>query len=116
MNYYKMILFILAILCSGVLHADNISMADKYLKNYGFSYCLKTTDYLNLSSEPAKAMGGYFQEGFHNEPAYKNTRYFIDSQLSKIATLQTQKGLEECLAIYHNPSYDNMIYQQRVYL
>ena len=41
------------------------------IENFGFSYCLTKTKDKVLLSESSLAMGGYFQEGAYEEPAYK---------------------------------------------
>ena len=41
------------------------------IENFGFSYCLTKTKDKVLLSESSLAMGGYFQEGVYEEPAYK---------------------------------------------
>ena len=97
-----------------VLKKDEIN-----IKNFGFSYCLTKTKEKELLSEASLAMGGYFQEGNYEEPAYKNIKTFIDKHISKNYGVYKSTGhtaiLMNCLSMYNSPEYNQLITEQNSY-
>lgn len=89
------------------------------IKNFGFSYCLTKTKDKLLLSEASVAMGGYFQEGAYEEPAYKNIIIFIDKYTSKNNHVYKSTGsstiLMNCLSMYNSPEYNKLITEQNDY-
>ncbi|WP_180046824.1 MULTISPECIES: hypothetical protein [unclassified Acinetobacter] len=89
------------------------------IKNFGFSYCLTKTKDKLLLSEASLAMGGYFQEGAYEEPAYKNIKIFIDKYTSKNNHVYKSTGsstiLMNCLSMYNSPEYNKLITEQNDY-
>lgn len=89
------------------------------IKNFGFSYCLtKTNDSLN--TEASLAMGGYFQQGVYEEPAYANIKKYINQYMSKENNVYQSTGnpttLMTCLDMYNSNEYMKFIDQQRRFL
>ena len=97
-----------------VLKKDEIN-----IKNFGFSYCLTKTKNKELLSEASLAMGGYFQEGSYEEPAYKNIKTFIDKYISKNNDVYESTGntaiLMNCLSMYNSTEYNKLITAQNSY-
>ena len=97
-----------------VLKKDEIN-----IKNFGFSYCLTKTKNKELLSEASLAMGGYFQEGSYEEPAYKNIKTFIDKYISKNNDVYESTGntaiLMNCLSMYNSHEYNKLITGQNSY-
>jgi len=64
-------------------------------------------------------MGGYFQEGAYEEPAYKNIKIFIDKYTSKNNHVYKSTGsstiLMNCLSMYNSPEYNKLITEQNDY-
>lgn len=64
-------------------------------------------------------MGGYFQEGAYEEPAYKNIKIFIDKYTSKNNHVYKSTGsstiLMNCLNMYNSPEYNKLITEQNDY-
>lgn len=89
------------------------------IKNFGFSYCLTKTKDKALLSEASLAMGGYFQEGTYEEPAYQNIKIFIDKYTSQKDDIYKSTGnsaiLMNCLSIYNSPEYNKLITEQNSY-
>lgn len=75
------------------LYANDINDVDFYaqrevyensLKDYSFAYCVNA--YVQdtvLSVDAGYASGGYFQNGWHTEPAYSDVRQFINDKIFK---------------------------------
>ena len=64
-------------------------------------------------------MGGYFQEGSYEEPAYKNIKTFIDKYISKNNDVYESTGntaiLMNCLSMYNSTEYNKLITGQNSY-
>lgn len=90
------------------------------IKNFGFSYCLTRAQDQSLSSEAALAMGGYFQQGSYEEPAYKNLKEYINQSMkAKTEVYKNQARpaiLMSCLELYNSTEYNEMVKQQHHYL
>ena len=97
-----------------VLKKDEIN-----IKNFGFSYCLTKTKEKGLLSEASLAMGGYFQEGNYEEPAYKNIKIFIDKYINNNYGVYKSTGnsalLMNCLRMYNSTEYNKLITEQSSY-
>ena len=63
--------FIASSCYSKKIEVDIFKKDEINIENFGFSYCLTKTKDKVLLSESSLAMGGYFQEGAYEEPAYK---------------------------------------------
>lgn len=89
------------------------------IKNFGFSYCLTKTKDKVLLSESSLAMGGYFQEGTYEEPAYKNIKIFVDRYISKNNDVYQSTGntaiLMNCLSMYNSTEYNKLLAEQNGY-
>ena len=92
------------------------------IKNFGFSYCLTKTKDKLLLSESSLAMGGYFQEGAYEEPAYKNIKIFVDRYINKNNDVYQNTGntgntaiLMNCLSMYNSTEYNKLIAEQNDY-
>lgn len=98
-----------------VLHPDELN-----LKDFGFSYCLTKSKDSLLSSEASLAMGGYFQRGTYEEPAYGNLKKYVDHYIKGANDVyqSTDKPaiLMNCLHMYNSVEYKNLITQQKKYL
>lgn len=99
----------------------SISNADDLnIKNFGFSYCMTMTQDQALSSEAALAMGGYFQHGSYEEPAYKNLKKYINQYMKTKTKVYKSNAmpaiLMHCLDLYNSTEYKEMIKQQHHYL
>lgn len=94
------------------LHKDEVN-----LKNFGFSYCLAKDQ--SLYTEASLAMGGYFQEGSYEEPAYKILKAFIDTQVEKnkhvYKDTEQPTTLMNCLSLYNSNEYNKVIIEQKNY-
>ncbi|WP_436916992.1 hypothetical protein [Acinetobacter schindleri] len=99
----------------------SISNADELnIKNFGFSYCMTMTQDQAFSSEAALAMGGYFQHGSYEEPAYKNLKKYINQYMKTKTKVYKSNAmpaiLMHCLDLYNSTEYKEMIKQQHHYL
>ncbi|ONG38772.1 hypothetical protein BKE30_11440 [Alkanindiges hydrocarboniclasticus] len=98
-----------------VLHADELN-----IKNFGFSYCLTKSKDSLLSSEASLAMGGFFQNGTYEEPAYKNLQKYVDEYISSANDVYQSTGksamLINCLDMYNSNEYKRIIEKQKNYL
>lgn len=121
------IISVFAILNAPLLYANHTKDDDFYkqrevyesiLKDYGFAYCINThVQDVALSTNAGYASSGYFQQGWHIEPAYSNVRKFINDKISNnhLHYADKQKAnLLGCLNIYHSKEYQDFIVNQRV--
>ena len=90
------------------------------IKNFGFSYCLTRAQDQSLSSEAALAMGGYFQQGAYEEPAYKNLKAYINQYMNTKTEVYKIKAtpaiLMSCLDLYNSTEYNEVIKKQHHHL
>lgn len=90
------------------------------LKNFGFTYCLTKSKDHSLNSESSLAMGGYFQNGNYEEPAYKNIKFFVDQyNQSKTDVYQNTNNstvLMNCLDMYNDADYQKNLQRLEQYL
>lgn len=90
------------------------------LKNFGFTYCLSNSKDHSLSSESSLAMGGYFQNGNYEEPAYKNIKSFVEKYNQSKTDVYQSTGnsavLMNCLDMYNDSEYQKNIQSLEQYL
>ncbi|MFN4186854.1 MAG: hypothetical protein ACK4FN_02355 [Acinetobacter johnsonii] len=111
--------FIASSCYSKKIEVDIFKKDEINIKNFGFSYCLTKTKDKVLLSESSLAMGGYFQEGTYEEPAYKNIKIFVDRYISKNNDVYQSKGntaiLMNCLSMYNSTEYNKLLAEQNGY-
>lgn len=111
--------FIASSCYSKEIEVDVFKKDEINIKNFGFSYCLTKTKDKVLLSESSLAMGGYFQEGAYEEPAYKNIKIFVDRYTSKNNDVYQSTGntaiLMNCLSMYNSTEYNKLIAEQNGY-
>ena len=111
--------FIASSCYSKKIEVDKFKKDEINIKNFGFSYCLTKTKDKVLLSESSLAMGGYFQEGAYEEPAYKNIKIFVDRYISKNNDVYQSTGntaiLMNCLSMYNSTEYNKLIAEQNDY-
>jgi hypothetical protein len=112
--------FFIASSCySKKIEVDIFKKDEINIKNFGFSYCLTKTKDKVLLSESSLAMGGYFQEGAYEEPAYKNIKIFVDRYISKNNDVYQSTGntaiLMNCLSMYNSTEYNKLLAEQNDY-
>jgi len=111
--------FIASSCYSKKIEVDIFKKDEINIKNFGFSYCLTKTKDKVLLSESSLAMGGYFQEGAYEEPAYKNIKIFVDRYISKNNDVYQSTGntaiLMNCLSMYNSTEYNKLIAEQNDY-
>ena len=108
--------FIASSCYSKKIEVDIFKKDEINIKNFGFSYCLTKTKDKVLLSESSLAMGGYFQEGTYEEPAYKNIKIFVDRYISKNNDVYQSTGntaiLMNCLSMYNSTEYNKILEEQ----
>ena len=111
--------FIASSCYSKKIEVDIFKKDEINIKNFGFSYCLTKTKDKVLLSESSLAMGGYFQEGTYEEPAYKNIKIFVDRYISKNNDVYQSTGntaiLMNCLSMYNSTEYNKLLAEQNDY-
>ena len=112
--------FFIASSCySKKIEVDIFKKDEINIENFGFSYCLTKTKDKVLLSESSLAMGGYFQEGTYEEPAYKNIKIFVDRYISKNKDVYQSTGntaiLMNCLSMYNSTEYNKLLAEQNGY-
>ena len=111
--------FIASSCYSKKIEVDIFKKDEINIKNFGFSYCLTKTKDKVLLSESSLAMGGYFQEGAYEEPAYKNIKIFVDRYISKNNDVYQSTGntaiLMNCLSMYNSTEYNKLLAEQNGY-
>ena len=111
--------FIASSCYSKKIEVDIFKKDEINIKNFGFSYCLTKTKDKVLLSESSLAMGGYFQEGTYEEPAYKNIKIFVDRYISKNNDVYQSTGntaiLMNCLSMYNSSEYNKLLAEQNGY-
>ena len=111
--------FIASSCYSKKIEVDIFKKDEINIKNFGFSYCLTKTKDKVLLSESSLAMGGYFQEGTYEEPAYKNIKIFVDRNISKNNDVYQSTGntaiLMNCLSMYNSTEYNKLLAEQNGY-
>lgn len=111
--------FIASSCYSKKIEVDIFKKDEINIKNFGFSYCLTKTKDKVLLSESSLAMGGYFQEGAYEEPAYKNIKIFVDRYISKNNDVYQSTGntaiLMNCLSMYNSTEYNKLLAKQNDY-
>ena len=111
--------FIASSCYSKKIEVDIFKKDEINIKNFGFSYCLTKTKDKVLLSESSLAMGGYFQKGAYEEPAYKNIKIFVDRYTSKNNDIYQSTGntaiLMNCLSMYNSTEYNKLIAEQNDY-
>ena len=111
--------FIASSCYSKKIEVDIFKKDEINIKNFGFSYCLTKTKDKLLLSESSLAMGGYFQEGTYEEPAYKNIKIFVDRYISKNNDVYQSTGntaiLMNCLSMYNSTEYNKLLAEQNGY-
>ena len=111
--------FIASSCYSKKIEVDTFKKDEINIKNFGFSYCLTKTKDKVLLSESSLAMGGYFQEGAYEEPAYNNIKIFVDRYISKNNDVYQSTGntaiLMNCLSMYNSTEYNKLIAEQNDY-
>lgn len=111
--------FIASSCYSKKIEVDIFKKDEINIKNFGFSYCLTKTKDKVLLSESSLAMGGYFQEGTYEEPAYKNIKIFVDRYISKNNDVYQSTGntaiLMNCLSMYNSTEYNKLLAEQNGY-
>lgn len=111
--------FIASSCYSKKIEVDILKKDEINIKNFGFSYCLTKTKDKVLLSESSLAMGGYFQEGAYEEPAYKNIKIFVDRYISKNNDVYQSTGntaiLMNCLSMYNSTEYNKLLAKQNDY-
>lgn len=90
------------------------------LKNFGFTYCLTKSKDHSIHSESSLAMGGYFQNGNYEEPAYKNIKSFVDQYSKSNTDVYQSTGnsavLMNCLDMYNDAEYQKHLQKLDQYL
>lgn len=111
--------FIASSCYSKKIEVDIFKKDEINIENFGFSYCLTKTKDKVLLSESSLAMGGYFQEGAYEEPAYKNIKIFVDRYISKNNDVYQSTGntaiLMNCLSMYNSTEYNKLLAEQNGY-
>ena len=111
--------FIASSCYSKKIEVDIFKKDEINIKNFGFSYCLTKTKDKVLLSESSLAMGGCFQEGAYEEPAYNNIKIFVDRYISKNNDVYQSTGntaiLMNCLSMYNSTEYNKLIAEQNDY-
>lgn len=111
--------FIASSCYSKKIEVDIFKKDEINIENFGFSYCLTKTKDKVLLSESSLAMGGYFQEGTYEEPAYKNIKIFVDRYISKNNDVYQSTGntaiLMNCLSMYNSTEYNKLLAEQNGY-
>ena len=111
--------FIASSCYSKKIEVDIFKKDEINIENFGFSYCLTKTKDKVLLSESSLAMGGYFQEGTYEEPAYKNIKIFVDRYISKNNDVYQSTGntaiLMNCLSMYNSSEYNKLLAEQNGY-
>ena len=111
--------FIASSCYSKKIEVDIFKKDEINIENFGFSYCLTKTKDKVLLSESSLAMGGYFQEGAYEEPAYNNIKIFVDRYISKNNDVYQSTGntaiLMNCLSMYNSTEYNKLIAEQNDY-
>ena len=111
--------FIASSCYSKKIEVDIFKKDEINIENFGFSYCLTKTKDKVLLSESSLAMGGYFQEGTYEEPAYKNIKIFVDRNISKNNDVYQSTGntaiLMNCLSMYNSTEYNKLLAEQNGY-
>lgn len=121
----KIIALIFSCVVVSACYAKNLTQSisnpdELNIKNFGFSYCLTMTQDQAFSSEAALAMGGYFQHGSYEEPAYKNLKAYINQYMNTKTEVYKIKAtpaiLMSCLDLYNSTEYNEVIKQQHHHL
>lgn len=110
----KLYLILMVSLLTSACYAKTLGVSELTtdqinLKNFGFSYCLTKSKDHTLNSESSLAMGGYFQNGNYEDPAYKKIKFFVESyNQSKTNIYQNTEQsavLMSCLEMYNDDEY-----------
>lgn len=102
------------------LEASKLTTDQINLKNYGFTYCLTKSKDDSLKSEASSAMGGYFQNGNYDQPAYKKIKTFVDQFYQSNSGVYQNTGnpavLMDCLDMYNDAEYQKHLQRLQQYL
>lgn len=99
--------------------AEKVVKDELSLKNYGFAYCLSTSQDQEIKEESAFAEQGYFQMGNYVDNAYKNIVDYMKLKTKNVGVYQMSGKkaiLMSCLDIYNSNEYNKLIKNQHKFL